>query len=310
MRLPAIIFALFVLAGPGMDSKVHADDNELASGEVIIQRVGFTEDQFPGTATRDAEVAIDYWFKLMSERQRLNQIPNTTVFPTFAEMHGALKNGLLDIVSILSLDFLRAREEVELEPFSVTTRGEDVYTEYVVYVHKDGGIDRLEQLAGKKVLIDASEGAELVSYWFETALLREDIDPEGFLTTESVDKASRAILPVYFKQAAACVAANYSFENMKEMNPRIGVDLVPLKASAPLLAGIVCFTSEIDPVRKPDIVRTLNTLHEDPQGQQVLNLFRRDQAVPYESRQLESLLALVEERRRLEAERDLASPVP
>ena len=159
-------------------------------------------------------------------------------------------------------------------------------------------------------MIDGSEGAELGHFWFDTVLLRQGLHPDDFLRTEEVDKASRAILPVFFGQAAACIAAKHSFENMREMNPRIGVDLVALEVSRPLLAGVVCFTPEIDPLHKPDIVQTIHTLHQDPQGQQVLNLFRRDRAVPYEAGQMDSLLALVEERRQLEAQRNIASPNP
>lgn len=309
MNLPSLP-CLILLAAVLIQAGLSPAQESTASGEIVIQRVGFTEDQFPGTATRDAEIAIDYWFKIISDRQKIAQIPNTTVFSTFPQMRQALRNRKLDVISILSLDFLRIRNEVELDPFSVTTRGSDVYTEYAVYVHRGRGIENLAQLAGQKMMIDASEGAELGRFWFDTVLLRQDLDPGDFESTEEVDKASRAVLPVFFGQAAACVAAKHSFENMREMNPRIGIDLVALEISRPLLTAIVCFTPEIDPIHKPDIIQTIHTLHQDPQGQQVLNLFRRDRAVPYHAGQLDSVLALVEERRRLEAHRNIASPFP
>jgi hypothetical protein len=67
--------------------------------------------------------------------------------------------------------------------------------------------------------------------------------------------------------------------------------------------GILCFTPEIDPSRKPDIINTLITMHEDPQGQQVLNLFRRDRVHTFEAFQIAEVEKLVEEHRRLTAAR-------
>lgn len=311
MRYSVITLLLAVLVWIATSSSARADEGASPRPDAIIQRVGFTEDQFPGTATRDAEIAIDYWFQIISDRNRSAHIANTTVFNTFDQMRQALLRKRLDIVAILSLDFLRVRDEIELEPFSVATRGEDAYVEYAIYVRKDSGIADIGQLASQRIIFDGSDGAELGRFWFETALLRKGHDPFDYMhDTESVDKASRAILPVYFDQAAACIATRRSFDNMREMNPRLGADLIALETSPPLLSGVVCFTTEIDPADKPDIAHTLLTLHEDPQGQQVLNLFRRDRTVPYDPEQLQSLLALVEERRELEAERNIASPLP
>ncbi len=300
MRLPSIILFLIGLVPVLLSASAVADDTVAGPPGVVVQRVAFTEDQFPGTATRDAEVAIDYWFKIISDHRKTAQIAKTTVYPTFLQLRRALERRELDVISILSLDYLRVRDSIKLEPFTVATRGDDPYTQFVLYVHKDSGITNLADLAGEKIIVDATEGSELGRFWFETLLLRQGLDPLDFVFSEEVDKASRAVLPVYFRQTAACIAASYSFDTMRELNPRVGTDLVALEVSPPLISGVVCFTTEIRESDKYDIVDTILALHEDPQGQQVLHLFRRDKTIAYAPAQLETLVELVEERERLE----------
>lgn len=293
-RLRGVACALMLLAAAG-----GLADDTAGGRNVIVNRVGFTSNQFPGTATRDAEVGIDYWFKLMSDRQKTTQIPRTKVYPTIREMQAALADRQLDIVAILTQDYLAIRDEIPLEPFTIAVRSKEGLTKWAVYVSRKKGITSLEQLRGAKIIFDRTEGDDFGKTWFETLLLRQGLDPDRYATEESVDKASRAILPVYFGQADACVAPLASFSTMVEMNPAVGRELVALATSPAMAPGIVCFTREIDPGRKPDIIHTLNTLHEDPEGQQVLNLFRRDRMYPFDAAQIEPVRAILEEHRKL-----------
>lgn len=292
-RFLAVALALIALVAPG-----RARAQETPAG-VIVHRVGFTSNQFPGTATRDAAIAIDYWFKIMSDRQKTAQIPKTTVYDSFGEMHEAMRKHRLDIVVILSRDYLAVRDEIELDPFCTAVRSREGLPRFAVYVPRTKGIRGLSELKGRKIVFDETEGAELGRLWFETRLLQEGLDPENFGTFQPVDKASKAVLPVYFGQADACVAPTPSFSIVSEMNPRVGRDLVALEVSQPMAPAIVCYTDQMDPARKPDITQTLLTLHEDPEGQQVLNLFRRDHVLLYDPSQIQPIVDLELERERI-----------
>ena len=69
----------------------------------------------------------------------------------------------------------------------------------------------------KKVIIQAhSPKNSIKSVWFETSLMNERLGSANKYCNSVIyeAKVTRAILPVYFNQADACITSKYSFETI------------------------------------------------------------------------------------------------
>lgn len=71
--------------------------------------------------------------------------------------------------------------------------------------------------------------------------------------------------------------------------------MIVLAKSPSFIRGPVCFRKDIHDRLKGLLQEGLLSLHNDPQGQQLLNLFRVDKLVPFRQVYLDGVIALVEE---------------
>ena len=88
---------------------------------------------------------------------------------------------------------------------------------------------------------------------------------------------SSVILPVFFGKTDAAVVKRYGWETMKEMNPQLAAQLQILTNSPSLPDAVICLNKGVrETPFQDDLVRGMAELHTDPQGQQILLLFRTD----------------------------------
>jgi ABC-type phosphate/phosphonate transport system substrate-binding protein len=297
------VLLLATLALAGLPTVTATDGPALEPPEFETIRLGITRNQISGIASRDVAISIDYWFRLMSERKGSRNVPVTRIFEDLGEMEAALRRQELDMVFILARDYLALRDEISLEPVAITVGDGGELIRYAVYTRRKRGIRHLDQLRGGRIILDETEGATLGKLWFETLLLRMGIDPEEFAVLEVVGRTSQAVLPVYFGQADACVTAVSSYETTARLNPDIDRALEVVDTSDDAAVGIVCYTDKMDPLHKPEITGALLAMHEDSYGRQILALFRRKRAIPFEPDQIRLVVELEDEHARLEAGR-------
>jgi phosphonate transport system substrate-binding protein len=86
-------------------------------------------------------------------------------------------------------------------------------------------------------------------------------------------KSSRVVLPVFFRQADACLVSRRSFQVMSELNPQLPRSLRPLLNSARLVNSFLAVHRELPAERKRRFVHALTTLHSSPYGRQALTFF-------------------------------------
>jgi phosphonate transport system substrate-binding protein len=119
--------------------------------------------------------------------------------------------------------------------------------------------------------------------WLETLLMREGFRraEEFFSSVREVRRPSQAILPVFFKQADACLTTRRSFDLACEMNPQVGMELMVLAQSPDLAGGVIVFRPTYEEKHKELMMEVLEKLEEDPQGKQLLKLFRMSRLHPF-----------------------------
>lgn len=289
----ACVFALTGSLAPGV---AGADDASIEGKKVY--RMGLSATQFSGTNLRDAEVAMDFWMERMSERQGNPYTAKTEAYEDVSEMMALTREGRLDIVGMLTYEYLGLADPTVLEPFSYSVRDKARRGESCqLLVRRDSGIEKIEDLEGRKINLELSTTGELTKIWLEVLLKRANLAPcTVFFSEVSVEeKISETVLPLFFKQVDACVTLDGSFRTMVEMNPRVGKDLIILETSGDLMASLLCFNTALSEEDKEDIRSTAFTFHEDPGGEQILALFRIEQIVKFETRYMESMVSLYNE---------------
>lgn len=256
-------------------------------------RVLFTSDVFTAVNRNDALASAKVWIKTVGRSRGLNLHVAVDAYNSIEDLRASARQQLADLFIVSSMHYLDLGEDnASLDPVFVPQKGEFILEEYLLLTSQDRGFS-LHDLRGKKILYLKASGTNLSRSWL-TALLEETgLGPlERFSPSAmSSEKASSAILPVFFGTADACVVDASSFEVMNELNPQIGQVLEVCRRSPPFLETIVCVHREYSRHRAV-LIDGLANLHKEPAGKQILLVFRIDRLVPYTGTIMDSLRRL------------------
>jgi phosphonate transport system substrate-binding protein len=185
--------------------------------------------------------------------------------------------------------------KVDLEPRFVPLRGAKVSDEELLLVHRSSGFKTLLELQGKKLLLLNDARGSLGRNWLESLVMAEGFSVlEAFFgEIRNTSKYSRTVLPVFFRQADACLVPRSGFSTMTELNPQLGKDLDLLAFSPAVVPSVLCVRPDYEPDLKQALIEGLGTLHEEPRGQQILVMFKVDRLVPFQTAFLESAQQLL-----------------
>ena len=147
--------------------------------------------------------------------------------------------------------------------------------EYVLLVHQDSEIHRIEDLRGRSVMFWKNSRMSLASAWLDIALFNNGCPRVAeFCRVTQNNKLSKVVLPVFFRQSDACVVTRRGFKIMSELNPQVSQQLRVLASSPELVPSGFCFRRDYDDPLREIIVTEMGSLTATPAGQQVLTLFQ------------------------------------
>ena len=248
--------------------------------------VGFTEAAFLHVNRNDVEAAFkvlaltvgrNRGYDLSSEN---HVIEGATAFERALES-GEINMAIFDMWTYLSKDFSQL---VDPE-FVGAESGETVGNRFVVLTRKDSGLNSLAGLRNKDFAELEAASATMGRFWLETLLLKEQLGTHKtfFRRTESVGKASAAVLPVFFGNKHACLVNMSGFTVMDELNPQVGNRLQIVATSPVLVDAVICLNRSgwTPDGFKEDLIEALAELHLEPEGQQILNLFKAVRLVQF-----------------------------
>lgn len=173
--------------------------------------------------------------------------------------------------------------------------------EYVLLVHDDSGIRTPADLRHKSLNISDNRQMSLAALWLETLLASSNLGaPEEFLgRTVVLNKLSRVVLPVYFRQSDACLVTRRAFSTMCELNPQLGRKLRAIASSPKVVSTVMAFHKDCPPEQRETFQNALTKLHKTVAGQQALTLFESGQLVIADASILGSTLELVKAHERI-----------
>jgi hypothetical protein len=113
-----------------------------------------------------------------------------------------------------------------------------------------------------------------------------------------VDKASQAVLPVFFRQSDTCLMPRWSYDTMLELNPQIKEQTTILSLS-PLFAKGGLFLVKGIPPEKRELMLSTQKVWRTVRAKQIMTLWHSEGVVPFQPAYVQTMVNLYEDYARL-----------
>jgi ABC-type phosphate/phosphonate transport system substrate-binding protein len=251
MRTKLLILFLFLIV-------TAADAQSAESQNADTFRIGLSTATFTKGNYNNDSVAIQSWFNAIAREQyeRAEKLQK-------AFLQNKLEAAILSVEDIMMM-------KLKLQFVYIPTHAEGVTVRYAIIVRRDGGINTLNALTGRKLSTYENAGMVLARPWFES-LLTASQRTTKFLDT---DNPSKAIMQVFFHQSDAALVTMETFDLVCEMNPQLRNSLRTLSVSQPFIAGCFVFNPTFHGTLRERFENVLMELHTTQAGLQLLTVFQ------------------------------------
>jgi ABC-type phosphate/phosphonate transport system substrate-binding protein len=287
---PGSIWAFLLLLASGGSAAAGGEVPE----EPVRVTIGYSAQVFVDVDVEAWGVAKVWSDQIMKRTLGKGTIRNL-IFRDAPSLEASLRRKDVDVVVMIADEYVELKGRVPMQPVFVPAHDGGVYQSVVLLVRRSAGIRNLGDLKGKKLSISIEQDKTIHLRWLEILLMREGVRGPGDFFSK-VGKArgpSEAILSVFFGQSDACLTTMQAFRVASELNPQVENELTPLARSPEAAGAVIVFRPDFPESEKKDLAGVMASLHLDPEGRQLLRLFRMSRLVPFK----EEYLATVEELR-------------
>lgn len=181
-----------------------------------------------------------------------------------------------DCLIATSIETSALRKSGNVKPVLVNlTQGSYGYVYYLIS-NKKQDFQNISDLKNGGIKILARSAGQVPSLWLDK-ILRDNHLPvkEKFFNLIEYDyKTTNIVLPVFFNKVPAAIVSKADFELICELNPQIEKQTNILATSNKLINSLFAHSKNVD----PDLVYTYRVisedLHKQPDGKQILTLFK------------------------------------
>jgi phosphonate transport system substrate-binding protein len=273
-------------------------------------RFAFSKRMFSEVNENDAQAAMKAWGQALSSERKIPFDPTVRILTGTEAIAAAVRDQIIDVITLPTDEYWEVSTLVPLGSIVFGTNGNQITEQYVLLVRGDSEIQRLADLRGRSLVVFQNTRTILAPTWLEIELLQHQLGraaPFWGRVTEST-KLLRVILPVFFRQADACLVSLRGFETMVELNPQIGRQLKILAKSEPVIPALLCFRGDYPAAYREKIIKEAARVNETPAGRQTLALFQAGHLLRGDPASLASTCTLLELHRRLCAAAPDAQP--
>jgi phosphonate transport system substrate-binding protein len=243
-----------------------------------LYRYGFSKVLLSEVNENDARAAIRTWVNMIANERGLPLEVLPVVFDDSQSLQHAIVEHELDGAAVTLYEYHQVRHEVDFDPFLTAAIADHVGEQYVLLAHRDSPSNSLSNLRGRHLLIHSASRNCLAPLWLDVHLHQHThktaSDLFGKITEDT--KLANVILPVFFRQAEACLVTRSGFMTMSELNPQVAQQLVVLAESELLIPVVYAFRADYNATVTKNIMTEMLNLNKHPAGQQLMNIFGAD----------------------------------
>jgi ABC-type phosphate/phosphonate transport system substrate-binding protein len=298
---------LVLLAGGPMS--LQAVEAVATAPSNTVLRLGFSSSLFAGVNENDAKAAMKVWAQAILTEHRVGIIAEAKVLNGGEEITSAVRDKLVDTVTLSVEEYCALGRELLCTNAIFGVSAGALTEEYLLLVHHDSNLGRIDDLRGHSLVLFENARAALAPVWLETLLLKSGLGQTHRFCGRVMQatKLSQVVLPVFFRQADACVVTRRGFQTMVELNPQVGQQLRTLVASPALIPSAFLFRADYTDPTKEVILGETGKVHSTAGGQQILTLFQCENLELHSVSVLDPSVELVATHRRLCAVTNTAS---
>ena len=296
---------LLFAAAPGLE----AQNRNL---QPMTLHVGFTRSSFRDVNASDATAAFRVFAQTVALKRGYQLETDTQLFDSAEACEAEIKKGGINLAILDTWDYLGMDIRLMMLPEFVHVEQGSIFKQYLLLARRGSGLTNLASLRGKDLTVLEGKGGNLSRAWLDSLLLAAHFEPKEsfFGKLEPVSRPASAVLPVFFGTKPACLADRTTVQIMSELNPQVGVNLVVIATSVPFVESVTCISKAGWPSEhaRQDLIESIAQFHLEPNGGQILELFKVDQMAPFKEEYLNSVRKLRAGGRSLAASQDAPPP--
>ncbi len=240
---------------------------------------GLTRSIFGEINKNDALAAIKVWTSEIVAIEGISIAPRPRLFSDIRNLEAALENKTIDGVAITVPEYAKVVPYLKQDFFLLGSRHKSYTEEYILLVHRENPASDIGDLAGHTLLeLQANATTSLTKIWLDVELGRAGLPKADifFSNLTRVNNLNRAVLPVFFQKADACLVTRNGFDTMAELNPQLSKQLKVLATSEPYVPMLFAFRNDYDADFKRALEKRFDNWPNTPVGRQLLNIFQVD----------------------------------
>nr|WP_320192149.1 PhnD/SsuA/transferrin family substrate-binding protein [uncultured Desulfobacter sp.] len=241
-------------------------------------RFGFVQAILGTINENDAKAAIRSWTNTLVEELGLPAIPFVSIYEDLAQIQTEIEKKQVDVVCLTTPQWFAVRDLISEDGLLAVKAGGTINEEYVVLVHRTSSANSLQDLKGKSLRVWEYSRTALSCTWLRSLMVEKGLGPadEYFSKIKWVKKINEAVLPVFFKQADACLVNLKGLDIMAELNPQIAQQVKIVEKSSPYIPVIFCFRKDYHAPIKQILLDDLQEMMDSSAGGQLLTIFQME----------------------------------
>lgn len=297
--LVKIIFLTGVLVF-SLNYKLSGDGERAEQQGTVRLKLGYSKVVFQEADPKDANAAFIVWAKVLQKdllvRHNINTELTSVVYESLNSIEDALRKNDVDVLGLTAPEYFTLKDKYNLTPGLTGFIDDSIYSNYILVVRTDSGINDLSDLSQKNLVIPPARKNPFIDIWLTDLLAsQKSTEKESFFRKiDVVEKETNAIYSVFFKKGDCSIVLKRTFDVVSSLNPQIQKSLKILAASPDLVIGLAAFKKDTDSSRVKSYLEVAKDAHKTPQGSNILKIFKSKKLVEINDMDLISTKQLID----------------
>nr|WP_321398767.1 PhnD/SsuA/transferrin family substrate-binding protein [uncultured Desulfobacter sp.] len=260
-------------------ANIYAQDpTDEAVQDAEIVRFGFIDTIMGNVNENDVKVAVGVWIKSLTKEMSLPVEAVISIYSAMSEVESNLAKNRVDVVYITTSQLFEVYDLLAEDALLAVQQSGTITEEYILLVPEDSPAGNVGDLKGKNLRVLDNARTCLSLHWLNVFLSEKGLGTldSHFKSYKLVNKINDAVLPVFFKQADACLVTRKGFDVMVELNPQIARQMKIIKTSPSYIPAVFTFRKSYQSEIKQILLRDIQKMVESSSGEQLLTIFQMD----------------------------------
>jgi len=202
----------------------------------------------------------------------------------------------VDVLGLTAIEYFALKDKYNLLPGLTGLIDENIYSNYILVVRHDSGINNLQDLLQRDLILPPLGKNPFIEIWLTNLLASQKKTKKElfFKKIEVVEKESNALYSVFFNKSDCAISLKRTFDVVSSLNPQIKKSLKILAMSPDLVIGLAAFRRDTGSSRINAYLEVAKDAHTTPEGSNILKIFRSKKLVEITEKDLESTKQLID----------------